>query len=206
MVFVAIATITNSKSTNAAAAAIDTAEIKQQQHQRRRRPNFIVIQPDDHYFFEEWNPPGRFQNNIGLEDIFDYIGTDDDDDYYDDDDDTTSSSSSSKKKRPSTSNGLVPNINRIRDGGLEMKNAYAASTMCGTSRYSTITGRLPSRSSYGRKRDKEAEKEAITVNYNSTHLQQLFVRDVIIPKTKLEDVRGVADPKDCSRNNNAAML
>ena len=72
---------------------------------------------------------------------------------------------------------------------MEMKSAYAASTMCGTSRYSTITGRYPSRSSYGRVWD-----------------QYSFVRDVKIPRTKLEDARGVNDPNDCSENNIAALL
>ena len=70
-----------------------------------------------------------------------------------------------------------------------MKNAYAASALCGTSRYSTITGRYPSRSAYGRVWDEDN-----------------FLRDVRIPATKLEDVRGVDDPKDCSENNIAALL
>ena len=89
---------------------------------------------------------------------------------------------------PPNSNGL-PNINRIRQDGIEMKSAYAASTMCGTSRYSTITGRYPSRSAYGRERD-----------------QGSFKRDVRIPSTKLEDVTVVSDSKDCSENNIAALL
>ena len=89
---------------------------------------------------------------------------------------------------PPNSNGL-PNINRIREDGLEMKSAYAASTMCGTSRYSTITGRYPSRSSYGRYQDEYSD-----------------LRDVGIRSTKLEDVQGVDDPNDCSENNVAALL
>jgi len=89
---------------------------------------------------------------------------------------------------PPNSNGL-PHINRIREEGLEMKSAYAASTMCGTSRYSTITGRYPSRSSYGRDLDQYSD-----------------VRSVSIPRTKLEDVTGVDDPNDCSENNIAALL
>jgi len=96
----------------------------------------------------------------------------------------------SLKQFPLNSNGL-PNINRIRKDGLEMKSAYAASTMCGTSRYSTITGRYPSRSSYGRARDKDKNSD---------------LRDVRIPYTKLEDIQGVADPNDCSENNVAALL
>ena len=37
-------------------------------------------------------------------------------------------------------NGL-PNIDLLRTNGLQMMNAYTASPMCGTSRYSTITGK-----------------------------------------------------------------
>ena len=70
-----------------------------------------------------------------------------------------------------------------------MKSAYAAASMCGTSRYSTITGRYPSRSAYGRARDRNN-----------------VLRDVRIPATKLEDVNGVPDSKDCSENNIAALL
>ena len=62
--------------------------------------------------------------------------------------------------------------------------------MCGTSRYSTITGRYPSRSSYGR-------------SQSYTNL-----RDVKIPSTKLEDMNSVLvdDPNDCSENNVATLL
>jgi len=84
-----------------------------------------------------------------------------------------------------------------------MTNAYAASTMCGTSRYSTLTGRLPSRSSYGRNIDKGLIERSILADDETT---SLFVRDVIIPKTKLEDVMGVEDPNDCTSNNIAAVL
>lgn len=41
-------------------------------------------------------------------------------------------------------NGL-PNIERLRLDGLQMLQAYTASPVCGTSRYSTITGKYPSR-------------------------------------------------------------
>ena len=65
--------------------------------------------------------------------------------------------------------------------------------MCGTSRYSTITGRYPSRSSYGRS------------------ISETNLRDVKIPLTKLEDILqqvgvDVDDPNDCSENNIAALL
>ena len=146
-----------------------------------QRPNFIVIQPDDHLFLDEWNPPGRFQtlHHTGTEEF------------------TISPSSSASLSTSLQYISPVPNINRIRNNGLEMTNAYAASTMCGTSRYSTLTGRLPSRSSYGRHIDKD-------VILSSNDIP--FLRDVIIPKTKLEDVTGVDDPKDCTSNNLAAVL
>ena len=86
-------------------------------------------------------------------------------------------------------NSRLPNINRLWQDGVQMKSAYAAASMCGTSRYSTITGRYPSRSAYGRARDRNN-----------------VVRDVRIPATKLEDVNGVPDSKDCSENNIAALL
>ena len=139
----------------------------------QQRPNIIVIQPDDHLFLEEWNPPGHFRMEADA-----WTST------------FSPSSSTSTFESPAYISP-VPNINRIRNQGLEMTNAYAASTMCGTSRYSTLTGRLPSRSSYGRSMDQSSP---------------LFLRDVIIPKTKLEDVSGVEDSKDCSANNLAAVL
>jgi arylsulfatase A-like enzyme len=84
-----------------------------------------------------------------------------------------------------------------------MTNAYAASTMCGTSRYSTITGRLPSRSAYGRNLDKDLLESSIRVGDETS---SFFLRDVIIPRTKLEDARGVEDAKDCTSNNLVAVL
>ena len=123
--------------------------------------NFIIIQPDDHYFFQEWDPPS-----------------------------TLSGKNSQQPKYPYEN--YLPNIeNRIRNApvSLDMKNSYASAAMCGTSRYSTITGRYPSRSSLGRMLDRRSS-----------------LRDVKIPYTKLEDVSGVDDPKDCSDNNIAALL
>ena len=76
-------------------------------HHHHRPPNFIIIQPDDHYFFEEWNPPARFAGRFAYN--MDGILT-------------------SMNTAP-TSNGMTPNIDRLRDQGLEMTNAYAASTM-----------------------------------------------------------------------------
>ena len=62
--------------------------------------------------------------------------------------------------------------------------------MCGTSRFSTVTGRYPSRSAYGRAISGADE----------------LIRDVTIPNTKLQDVTTVSDGNDCSENNLAALL
>lgn len=73
-------------------------------------------------------------------------------------------------------NGL-PNIERLRLNGLQMLQAYTASPVCGTSRYSTLTGKYPSR--------------ALSNNRNNDPF------DVSIPTTKLEG-------DDCSSENMAA--
>jgi len=138
-----------------------------------KRPNIIVIQPDDHLFLEEWTPPARFDRQTSTPTSFTSI---DSADYI----------------------SPVPNINRIKNHGLEMTNAYAASTMCGTSRYSTLTGRLPSRSSYGRQIDQN--------EWNYFDGGNDFLRKVTIPRTKLEDTWGVPDSRDCTSNNLAATL
>ena len=83
----------------------------------------------------------------------------------------------------------LPNIDSLRSNGLTMTQAYTASAMCGTSRYSTMTGRYPSRSSAGRK-----------ANTN------LVVGEVTIPTTKLQDETSVMDGEDCTKYNIAALL
>lgn len=83
----------------------------------------------------------------------------------------------------------LPNLDRLRNRGLHMTQAYTASPVCGTSRYSTITGRYPSRSSASRSRNSGAPISAVT-----------------IPTTKLVDIGGVVDGNDCSENNVAAIL
>jgi len=60
----------------------------------------------------------------------------------------------------------LPNLERLRNGGVELTQAYTTSAMCGTSRWSTITGRYPSR----------ARSNAGDERYNS----------VVIPLTKLQ--------------------
>ena len=87
--------------------------------------------------------------------------------------------------------GLVPNINRLRYQGLTMQRAYTTSPMCGTSRYSTMTGRYPSRSAFSRSQNSGSHD---------------VISRVTIPTTKLLDVPTVGDGLDCSRNNLAALL
>lgn len=65
----------------------------------------------------------------------------------------------------------------------------SASAMCGTSRFSTLTGRYPSRSAYSR-----------DLNWWSP------VANVRIPLTKLVDESDVPDGQDCSNNNLAALM
>ena len=50
-----------------------------------------------------------------------------------------------RRKFPFPSTDGLPNLERLRNGGIELTQAYTTSAMCGTSRWSTITGRYPSR-------------------------------------------------------------
>jgi len=70
----------------------------------------------------------------------------------------------------------MPNIEALRTGGLQMKQAYTASPVCGTSRFSTLTGKMPAR--------------AVSVReQNDSHPSS-----VTIPTTKLENL-------DCEKEN-----
>lgn len=124
-------------------------------------PNFIVFQPDDMAFFEEWTPPAHFPSG-NRNDVITFDDID-------------------------PVNGL-PNIETLRTSGLQMMQAYTTSSVCGTSRYSTMTGRYPSRSAFSRAR-----------NAGST------ISTVVIPRTKLQD-SNVVDGDDCTTNNIAAAL
>ena len=121
---------------------------------RQPQPNIIVMQPDDLTFFDAW---GRPPNNP--DELTRFI------DFPDND-----------------GNGL-PNIERLRLNGLQMLQAYTASPVCGTSRYSTITDKYPSR----------AESSATRNTDNDD------VPEVTIPTTKLEG-------NDCSTENLAAAF
>ena len=87
-------------------------------------------------------------------------------------------------------NGL-PNIDSLRLNGLQMKQAYTASPMCGTSRYSTITGKYPSRAA------------TVRENANYYDYEEGEPGLVTIPTTKLEDVDGM---NDCSKDNIAVQF
>eukprot|EP00579_Thalassiosira_antarctica_P002411 CAMPEP_0201873608 /NCGR_PEP_ID=MMETSP0902-20130614/6059_1 /ASSEMBLY_ACC=CAM_ASM_000551 /TAXON_ID=420261 /ORGANISM="Thalassiosira antarctica, Strain CCMP982" /LENGTH=210 /DNA_ID=CAMNT_0048400247 /DNA_START=142 /DNA_END=774 /DNA_ORIENTATION=- len=121
--------------------------------------NFVIIQPDDMSFFDDWNPPP-------------YLPWD---------------STYPGKAYPGTS--TLPWINKLRDEGLEMTQAYAAAPKCGTSRYSTVTGRYPTRSSNGRKNALAAGKD----NLNPA--------DASIPNTKLRNIGAMVDGQDCGTSN-----
>lgn len=89
---------------------------------------------------------------------------------------------------------LLPWINKLRGDGVVMTNAYAAAPKCGTSRYSTVTGRMPSRSSNGRK-----QGIADGADWRTP-------AKVTIPTTKLRDTGSVDDGMDCSDGNVAQVL
>ena len=63
-----------------------------------------------------------------------------------------------------TSSYGLPNIESLRLNGLQMMQAYTTSAMCGTSRFSTMTSRYPSR--------------AVSNNKDGR-------KHIVIPKTKL---------------------
>ena len=124
--------------------------------------NFIVIQPDDMQFYDDWSPPPYLPWNRR------YPG----------------------KAFPGSS--TLPWINKLKTDGLDMTSAYAAAPKCGTSRYSTVTGRYPTRSSHGRK---QAQGSGVT-----------DPSDASIPNTKLRDITSVTDGLDCSTSNLAQVL
>mmetsp|Transcript_20506 Transcript_20506/g.43459 ORF Transcript_20506/g.43459 Transcript_20506/m.43459 type:complete len:666 (-) Transcript_20506:1559-3556(-) len=121
------------------------------------RPNILILQPDDFKFLDEWTPPPNTPDNPDLSDPF-----------------------------PDNDGKGLPNIESLRLNGLQMMQAYAASPMCGTSRFSTITGRMPTR--------------AASVRADS---QGCITPWVTIPYTKLVDLDG---QNDCSEENIAVAF
>jgi len=80
----------------------------------------------------------------------------------------------------------LPNIESLRLNGLQMMQAYTTSPMCGTSRYSTITLRYPSRAISN-------DDEVVMAGTSD------IPKEVIIPKTKLQS-------EDCTSNNIAVSF
>jgi len=128
------------------------------------RPNIIIMQPDDLQFLDEWTPPPYAPSpNPGP---------------------LTSSNHNPAGPNPSPDNdgkGLQ-HINSLRLNGVQMMQAYTTSPLCGTSRYSTITGKMPSR--------------AASVRNKGDY-------DVHIDTTKLQDID---EQKDCSKENLAVAF
>ena len=89
------------------------------------KPNIIIMQPDDFPFFAEWSPPPRNP--------------------YPDSDKDRGPRARRKFAEGFPAGFTMPNLERLRKQGLQMTQAYTASAACATSRYSTITGRYPSR-------------------------------------------------------------
>lgn len=81
---------------------------------------------------------------------------------------------------------LVPNLERLSRDGLTMQRGYAVAPECAPSRFSTLTGRYPSRSAFSRNRENAGDLVTVSV-----------------PRTKLVDIDGVSD---CSKNNIAVLL
>ena len=75
------------------------------------KPNIIVMQPDDLQFYDDWSAPPN--NPIAPSEM-------------------------NPIPRSSDGNALLPNMEFLRTNGLQMKQAYTVSPMCGTSRYSTM--------------------------------------------------------------------
>jgi len=118
------------------------------------RPNIIIMQPDDLPFLDEWTDPPELPSDPTATNPF-----------------------------PNNDGNGLSHIDSLRLNGLQMMQAYAASPMCGTSRYSTLTGKNPGRSASSRDR--------ATSNSNDPH-------SVTIPTTKLSDIGG---QNDCSEEN-----
>jgi len=112
----------------------------------------------------------------------------DDMEFYDDWSPPPNNPKVPNKKNNFPAGWQLPNIDKLRTNGLWMKQAYAASPMCGTSRYSTLTGRYPARSASSR---------------NINTIKGEDVAYVTIPTTKLTDDDGL---NDCSEDNLAAVL
>lgn len=123
------------------------------------RPNIIIMQPDDLMFLDDWTPPPNNPSSQNSENLF-----------------------------PDNDGNGLPNMETLRLNGLQMMQAYTASPVCGTSRYSTITGKMPSRAASVR---------------NNADVDSEDPAEVTIPTTKLQDSDG---QNDCSEENAAVTF
>lgn len=78
----------------------------------------------------------------------------------------------------------LPHLERLRQGSVQMTQAYTASSSCAPSRFSTITGRYASRSGFSR---------ALSANEDVT--------EVTVPTTRIEDASD-----QCTEGNVATLL
>jgi len=86
-----------------AATAVSAAVASTYEVRPAGATNFLVIQPDDMAYYEDWSPPPHHPWSPGS-----YPGA----------------------QYPSGSN--LPWINKLREDGMHMTQAYAASPKCGT--------------------------------------------------------------------------
>ncbi|CAK0809006.1 unnamed protein product, partial [Prorocentrum cordatum] len=89
-----------------------------------RKPNIVLFLPDDMYFkdYSSWDQNGfapAVPSRIPV------------------------------TSEPTNNGGVMPNLEKIAQFGATFARAYTASPLCAPSRYSIMTGRYPSRSSYG---------------------------------------------------------
>ena len=121
----------------------------------RKRPNIIIMQPDDLPFLDEWTGPPNLPTDRFATNSFPY------------------------------NNGQgLPNIEYLRLNGVQMMQAYAASPICASSRYSTITGKMPSRAASVRAQDVDPRNGVLAfVNNNSTRLRTSATSTIAPRKT-----------------------
>lgn len=120
-------------------------------------------------------------------------------------------------KEPSVYDVELPNMDRLRINGLQMLRAYTASPWCGTSRYSTMTGRYASRAASSRRFNAGADISLVKI----ANTQLLDIDTAAITagggESYDDDYYGdngsvaaatttIADGHDCSHNNMAQVL
>jgi arylsulfatase A-like enzyme len=103
----------------------------------------------------------------------------------------------------------MPYIEQLRTGGLQLLRAYAASPMCGTSRYTTLTGRYASRAASGRSYNRGEDISYVKIlntklaDYGDSRRRRMNTDD----NDDNDDAGGgVEDGLDCSQHNLAQVL